>query len=105
MEVQLASGSVASQWQLVRTLGDQVKQPIDLQLAGEMMVCASGWHVQPLCRWWVVMQGVMGEGRLAKEGSLAPRTHEKFSVIFKGVTPTIEVNLTQQIIVVLKIFT
>ena len=50
--MQLASGSVASQWQLVRTLGDQVKQPIDLQLAREMMVCASGWRVQATI--WVV---------------------------------------------------
>ena len=30
MVVQLASGSVTSQWQLARTSGDQVKQPIDL---------------------------------------------------------------------------
>ena len=46
--MQLASGSVASQWQLARTSGDQVKQPIDLQLAKEMMTCAghylgAGW--------------------------------------------------------------
>ena len=44
--MQLASGSVASQWQLARTSGDQVKQPIDLQLAEEMMAYASEWHVQ-----------------------------------------------------------
>ena len=29
------------------------------------------------------------EGRLAKEGSLAPHTREKFRVIFKGVTTTL----------------
>ena len=50
--MQLASGNVASQWQLARTSGDQVKQPIDLQLAEEMMAGASGWHVQATI--WVV---------------------------------------------------
>ena len=32
--------------QLARASGDQVKHPIDLQLAEEMMASASGWHVQ-----------------------------------------------------------
>ena len=31
-----------------------------------------------------------GKGRLAKEGSLAPRTREKFSEIFRGVTVSID---------------
>ena len=34
----------------------------------------------------------VGKGRLAKEGFLAPRTHEKLSEIIKGVTTTILKN-------------
>ncbi|RVW25043.1 hypothetical protein CK203_114052 [Vitis vinifera] len=97
MAVQLASGSVASQWQLARTLGDQVKQPIDLQLAEEMMACASGWHVQATIwvvggyarQLWAVLASCITtswEGRLAKDESLALRTREKFNEIFRDVT-------------------
>ena len=43
-------------WQLASAASDQVKQSIDLQLAG-----ASGWFTsRPLSGWWVVMQGSYG---------------------------------------------
>ena len=59
--MQLASGNVVSQWQLAGTSSDQVKQPIDLQLAEELMTGASGWFMcRPLSGWWVVMQGSYG---------------------------------------------
>ncbi|KAL6335411.1 hypothetical protein AAG906_029654 [Vitis piasezkii] len=61
-------------------IGDQVKQPIDLQLAGEMMVCASGWRVQATIwvvggyarQLWAVLASCITtswEGMLAKNGS------------------------------------
>ena len=54
--MQLASGNVVSQWQLAGTSSDQVKQPIDLQLAKELMAGASGWFMsRSLSGWWAVM--------------------------------------------------
>ena len=47
--------------QLAGTASDQVKQPIDLQLAEVLMTGASGWFTnRPLSGWWVVMQGSYG---------------------------------------------
>ncbi|RVW19627.1 hypothetical protein CK203_112377 [Vitis vinifera] len=53
---------------------------IEDMLMGTCWLRDDGW-----CKWWHVQATIWVEGRLAKEGSLAPRTHEKFSEL-QGVT-------------------